>query len=202
MPSALPRSHNHFPTKADRSGSGRVARLKAKTLYNNMVGVANTNGPVKKGDDSYFYGPLYINPVSKCLVHAADYATFLSVTKGKYYCTPDLSNSVFLTNESVQGAALTYDQSGANVTDLSLNSGTFNKVSYPLPSALDASGHQSSGWDGMVSDPSYQLFGNFCAPVPFMQPDPAYASIDICGNLLISKPELPNFVFPGPLKFT
>ena len=195
------RCFDNFYSKKNRDASSRIENLRAKTIYGNMKSVAATNGPITKGSGEKYFGSLYINPDSKCLVHADSYYDWLAAAKGKYYCTPDLSNSLYINYESYQASALVFDQSGANVTNTSLEANDLNKVMYPVPARIDASGNQSLSWDGIVVDPSYQLFGNYCAEVPFIDPNSEFASVDLCGNLTTRRPVLPNFVFPAPLKF-
>lgn len=201
MVTTASRCFDNFYSKKNRDASSRIEKLRAKTIYGNMKSVAVTNGPLTKGNGEKYYGTLYINPESKCLVHADSYYDWLAATKGKYYCTPNLSNSLYINYELYQGTALIFDQSGANVTNTSLEADNLNKVMYPVPARFDASGNQSLDWDGIVVDPSYQLFGNYCATVPFMKPNSEFASVDLCGNFTTRRPVLPNFVFPGPLKF-
>lgn len=201
MPTPAPRCFDNFYSKKNRDASSRIETLRAKTIYSNVKSVGATNGPLTKGSGEKYYGTLYINPDSKCLVHADSYYDWLAAAKGKYYCTPDLSNSLYINYESYQASALVFDQSGANVTNTSISASNLNKVMYPPPERFDASGNQNLQWDGIVVDPSYQLFGNYCEEVPFMHPNPDYASVDLCGNLTTRPPVLPNFVFPAPLKF-
>ena len=197
----MARPYDNFGSQAPRASSDRIARLKAKTVYGNMKSVAATGGPQPKGDDgSIFNGPLHINPATKCLVHADSYSSWLSATKGKYYCEPATTFPATIDYSSSQGAALISKQTGVNVTDTGIKAGEFNKAKYPLPAPTNSSGIQTAAWDGVVIDPSGSLFYNPCKTVPFMHPKDG-ASIDLCGNLVSTQSFLPEFAFPAPLKF-
>lgn len=214
MPAAL-RCFDNFYSKKNRNADSFIEKRKAQAIYGNMKSVAATGGPQVKQTGGVYYGQLYINGSTQCLVHADSYDTWLSATKGKYYCTPDLSNSFVLNYDSYQGSLLVSDQSNCNVTDTGYGNGEYNTVVYPPPERLDASGNVNPAWDGIITDPSGILFGNKCVVVPFMHPE--CGSVDLCGQILTApntyaasqyaqqvrkQQDLPNFVFPGPLRFT
>lgn len=201
MVATNPRCFDNFYSKKNRDASSRIENLRAKTIYGNMKSVASTSGPLPKLSGEKYYGPLFINPDSKCLVHADSYYDWLAAAKGKYLCTPDLSNSLYINYESYQASALVFDQSGANVSNTSIQDNNLNKIMFPAPARFDPSGNHNLDWDGIVVDPSNQLFGNYCAEVPFMKPNSVFASVDLSSSLTTREPVLPNFVFPAPLKF-
>lgn len=111
------RCWNNYPSKAMRDSNNYTDKIKARTLYGYMKGVAKTNGPLPKANGSgRYYGGLYMNPNTKCLVHADSYDLMLDVTKGQYYCQTDLSNIEYIFNgEMYQGSTLFSDYNNVDV---------------------------------------------------------------------------------------
>jgi hypothetical protein len=114
------RCWNNYPSKARRDANSYTEKLKSRTLYGYMKGIAKTNGPLPKANGSgKYYGGLYINPNTKCLVHSDSYKELLDVTKGAYYCSTDVSNiNSSFNGEMYEGSTLYSDYDGANVTSL------------------------------------------------------------------------------------
>lgn len=209
------RCFDNYVNPQNRTSSYRIERLKSKVIYSNAkANAASGGGPIVKANGSVYNGPVYVNS-SKCLAYVDSYANFLSATKGKYYCTPDLSNTEFIDYDIYQGSTIVFDMSGVNVTDTSYNAGNYNEALYPIPSIRDASGFYNNEWPGIVTDPCGQLFGGICQTIGDFT-NPTVGSVDICGNVVLSDGstvvsqyakqnrqtlDLPNFVFPGPLKF-
>jgi hypothetical protein len=112
------RCWNNFPSKALRDSNKYTDIIKSRTLYGYMKGVAKTNGPQLKANGSgKYYGGLYINPSTKCLVHSDSYNLLLNVTKGQYYCNFDLSNiNSSFNGEMYQGSTLYSDYQNVDVT--------------------------------------------------------------------------------------
>lgn len=171
-------SFDRFYSKRNRDANGVIARKKAQTLFSNVTQTLMEGGVKPKGPDALYYGTLYVNPDSRCLVHADSYSDWLSAAKGKEYCSTDVSDSVPYYQESYQGSGLIADQSGVNVTDTVYGAGNFNKVIYPPPQRYDASGNTNSNWEGIITDPCGQLFGPNCYKVPFSNLDKGAGSYD------------------------
>lgn len=124
------RCWNNFPSKSKRDANSYTEKIKAKTLYGYMKGVAETNGPLPKANGSgTYYGGLYLNTNTKCLVHSDSYNLMLDVTKGKYYCQTDLSNvNNTFNGEMFEGSTLYSNYDNVDVTNL-----TTIDISYGQP---------------------------------------------------------------------
>lgn len=114
------RCWNNFPSKATRDANYYTEKLKSRTLYGYMKGIAKTNGPLPKANGSgKYYGGLYINPNTKCLVHSNSYQEMLDVTKGAYYCTTDVSNiNRSFNGEMYEGSTLYSNYDNVDVTSV------------------------------------------------------------------------------------
>lgn len=172
------RAFNNFPSNLNRDSSYFTQKIKSKTIYGYMNGIAKTNGPLPKSScNCKYYGGLYINNNTKCLVHADNYELLLDVTKGQYYCS-DISNSrVPLDREIYQGTLYVSDYTNVNVTlpQEGIDS-SYNYAIWPPPifSYDDKSQLQ---FPGVFTDPCGQIFYSSCSPVPWF--DRTFGSVDI-----------------------
>jgi hypothetical protein len=173
------RCWDNYPSKLNRNSSYFTQKVKSKSIYGYMKGVANTNGPLPKTScGCKYYGGLYLNPNTKCLVHADNYELLLDVTKGQYYCSSDLSsNTIPLDRELYQGAILQSNYTNVNVVlpEEGLDS-SFNYVIWPPPS-FSFSGDHNLEFPGCFSDPCGQIFYSNCDNVPWFTR--SFGSVDI-----------------------
>lgn len=177
------RCWDNFPSKLNRDSSYLTQKTKSKSIYGYMKGVAKTNGPLPKAScNCKYYGGLYINSTTKCLVHADSYELFLDVTKGQYYCNPDISNNLLIDREIYQGTILQSDYNNVNVVlpKEGLDS-SFNYVIWPPPT-FTFSGETNLEFPGAYTDPCGQIFYSNCDVVPWFTRD--FGSVDISNTYI------------------
>jgi len=183
---AANRCWNNFPSKLNRDSSYLTQKIKSKSIYGYMKNVAITNGPLPKSScNCKYYGGLYLNNKTKCLVHADSYSLFLDVTKGKYYCSQDLSSSLMpIDRELYQGTILQSDYTDVNVVvPKEWIDSSFNYVIWPPPS-FSFTGDFNLEFPGAFTDPCGQIFYSSCDVVPWFTRQ--YGSVDISYSYISS----------------
>lgn len=138
----------------------RTNNLRAKTIYDNVVNLAENGGVWHKKDGSTFTGNVYIGRDGRgknsCLIGAKSHKDLLDVTKGKYLQCPP-KTVLDLNQQGIYYGPYTItnvDLSGQHVIEASAN-GLSNQFDYEGQYGPDAS---ANAVKTMVVDPSFNVF--------------------------------------------
>lgn len=186
---------------SNRNSSNRIEKLKAATIYAGAKSNVSTGYAAKGPEKNIYNGGVYANPITKCVIHTDSYGKLLNLTKGESECKPNIGAPIYLDYGIYNGSTLEANMVNTVVTNTALNHVNYNEVEYPAPQQTISSVNNLN-YPGMVVDPRGQIFGNKCAPVPYMKPsgdpptfiNPSNASL--FEKQIAEQREYPNFAFP------